>query len=258
MELVGCTVAATGPADSCPPGFLPCGFDFPASSPSVVVGIRKPKGTATTLRLVPKSTVHALAYRPHTDLLAAACDDRVFLCPLPSPQPPRILRGHQYTVRCLAFSPVGDRLATGGEDKTIIVWDATTAKELSRTEAHDHIVPWRAYAPDGRTLVSGSVDLTAKAWGAVTMAPNRHAVGARQLPDRRGLHHGQPLATTGWDKIIRVWDPQIWQERSALDGHRRAVHCLTFSHDGKTPASGSADQTVGRWRTRHELYSPMQ
>ena len=59
-------------------------------------------------------------------------------------------------VRCVGFSPDGMWLATGGEDKSIDVWDMIDLRQISRTEAHDDIVTGLAYSPDGKILVSGS------------------------------------------------------------------------------------------------------
>jgi WD40 repeat protein len=45
-----------------------------------------------------------------------------------------VLHGHRYAVRCLAFSPDGTRLATGGgvvegEDSFIRLWEAPPARD---------------------------------------------------------------------------------------------------------------------------------
>jgi WD40 repeat protein len=35
------------------------------------------------------------------------------------------LSGHEGTVKCLVFSPNGTRLASGGHDRTVRLWDVT-------------------------------------------------------------------------------------------------------------------------------------
>ncbi len=76
------------------------------------------------------------------------------LIPTPAPQ-----AGKVWSV---AWRPYGNRLATGTEDKTARVWDATTAKELQSLKGHDVAIRREAWSPDGKRLVTASDDKTAK------------------------------------------------------------------------------------------------
>ncbi|MBV9124096.1 MAG: protein kinase, partial [Planctomycetes bacterium] len=70
----------------------------------------------------------------------------------------------QGSVLCLAVSPDGKLLATGGEDHTIHLWEVPSGRELARWEAHESGVSSLLFAADGQTLVSGSRDGTLKMW----------------------------------------------------------------------------------------------
>ena len=69
--------------------------------------------------------------------------------------------------RASAFGPNGERLASGGEDKTISVWDAVGGKLLGTLKGHTSPVFSVAWSPDGKRLASCSGDKTVKVWNIV-------------------------------------------------------------------------------------------
>ncbi|HEY4389706.1 MAG TPA: WD40 repeat domain-containing protein, partial [Ktedonobacteraceae bacterium] len=68
-------------------------------------------------------------------------------------------------VYCVAISPNGQTLVSGGGDKTIKVWNLSTGKLARTLIGHEGFVQCVAISPNGQTLVSGSEDKTIKVWG---------------------------------------------------------------------------------------------
>ena len=69
----------------------------------------------------------------------------------------REFTGHWHYVDCLAFTPKGERIATGGRDGTTIIWDAVSGKGMRGLESQDrrNIVAL-AFSPDGSQLLTGA------------------------------------------------------------------------------------------------------
>src|SRR5208337_3430620 len=81
----------------------------------------------------------------------------------------------------VAFSPDGRLALSGSMDKTLKLWNLTTAAEVRSFSGHTGPVWTVAFSPDGRKALSGSSDNTVKLWDVTTGAELRsfsgHAYG---------------------------------------------------------------------------------
>src|SRR3954447_26164297 len=82
--------------------------------------------------------------------------------PAEKPKERSNLKGNKYTAVCLAFSPTGAQLATGGGPRggepgkagELKLWDVGTGKERATLKGHTELVTAVAFASDGKTLAS--------------------------------------------------------------------------------------------------------
>src|SRR5947209_7842595 len=97
-----------------------------------------------------------------------------------------ILRGHTGPVRCLAYSPDGSELASGGEDGFLLIWDVANGKERLARQDVRSALRGLAYSPDGRWLASAS---------ASVLVGGDRAVILRDATDARPLKRHEPTPT---------------------------------------------------------------
>lgn len=79
----------------------------------------------------------------------------------------RTMMGHLGDVTSLSYSPCGSIIASGSNDRTLILWTLhdSTNKVL---RGHMRDVLSVDYSPDGNYLASGSLDHTVVVWGVNT------------------------------------------------------------------------------------------
>jgi len=58
---------------------------------------------------------------------------------------------------CLAFSPDGKILASGGSDTTVRLWDVAARRAITTCKGHRDLVFSLFFPPDGKTLASASL-----------------------------------------------------------------------------------------------------
>ena len=159
--------------------------------------------------------------------------------------------GHSGPVHAVAYSPDGQMLATGSEDRTVKIWRVADGATLHRLTGHTGIVKSVAFAPDGQLLATGSVDETVRIWrvsDGTLLRSMTHADWGGQVNSVAFSPDGGLLASAGNDRTVKLWRVSDGALHQTLSEHTGAVKSVAFSPDGLTLASGSDDNTIKIWR----------
>ncbi len=101
---------------------------------------------------------------------AGSYDATIRIWDTQSEQLTNLLKGHNFVVSDVAFSPDGMLLASASYDETIKIWDWRRSEVLCTLNGHSGFVYSVAFGDAGNTLVSGGYDGTVRTWDLAKIA----------------------------------------------------------------------------------------
>jgi len=201
--------------------------------------------------------VYGLCYLLNGSLVACGWDDGGHLKVLsPSLELVQTLEGHNGGVGCVAVSPSGSHLASGGYDEKVMIWsEPGEGGEWARVQVLEDQtggILAVCFSPDGKQLATGGGDKSIKTYsfneGSAILAHTLegHTITVWSLsfsPDCKFLCSGSQ------DNSIKFWNPSDGSLVKSIDqAHTsRSVRSVSYSPNGRILVSAGYDNTMKIW-----------
>jgi WD40 repeat protein len=142
----------------------------------------------------------------------------------------------------VCFTPDGQRLLSGGDDRDLRVWDVATGNEMAVLSGHEDGIMAVAVHPDGTRAATASRDNTVRVWdlstGSVVQVLEGHTF---TIHDVAFSADGTRLASASWDHWLRVWDVPSGRELLNAEDTDARFCSVAFHPSGSCLATGNSD-----------------
>jgi len=201
-------------------------------------------GTLVHEMMCASSPIEALAWSPSGEYLAYAYGDEIGVWSIFSKECIAILRAHRGAIRDMCWSPKGDILISGGDDKVVHVWRADTWSPMARLSGFICPVVSVAIGPLGDMVAGASKDGIIRVWRAPTW---------RRL---NVISIGSKISAISWGPrrsiICGCEDGGLWLwviggEKLMIGSHDSAITSVSWSQERGLMASGDSSGIVKVW-----------
>lgn len=170
---------------------------------------------------------------------------------------------HTAAILCVAASPDGRFVATGGEDKKLMIWSAEDLSQLRVFTQHRDTITSLSIERGLNRLYSASNDRTIKTWGLNEQAYVETLFGHQDhVLDVAALSNERCLSVGARDRSVRLWKvveeiQHVFRGGGGGSGHGRSSHKHGFYAEGsiervamiddETFVTGSDNGSLSLW-----------
>lgn len=192
--------------------------------------------------------LHALAVSPDGVRYATTGGKSVAIRSTRDKRPLGELKGHGKNVYSIAYAHDGKTIATGSDDRTVMLWDAAKHSEIRTLKGHRGRVGALAFTTDGRLLVSAADDGCVNVWEVSTGAMRSECRVHHGVIRAMGIGDDGRVAVVATTDGAALWDLTTSTRRCDLAGHTGPVVGAAMRPDGALAATFGDDRTVRLWR----------
>ncbi|KAI0226931.1 Periodic tryptophan-like protein 2 [Lamellibrachia satsuma] len=197
-------------------------------------------------------SISTVSFNASGDWVAIGCSERGQLLVWEWQSESYVLKqqGHFNNMACLAYSPDGQYVVTGGDDSKVKVWNTLSGFCFVTFSEHTAGVTGVTFNQNGQVIISASLDGTVRAFDLCRYRNFRTFTSPRpvQFSSLAVDPSGEVVCAGALDTFeIFVWSIQTGRLLEILAGHEGPVSSLAFSTSRAMLASGSWDKTVKLW-----------
>lgn len=172
----------------------------------------------------------------------------------------KVINYHKQEVCGLKWNVEENKLASGGNDNKLYVWDGLNESPLHKFE-HNAAIKAISWSPHQRGILAsggGSSDRRIKIWNVLNGSKISDIDTGSQVCNLVwSINSVELVSTHGYSKNqIMVWKYPQMSQVASLTGHTYRVLYLSLSPDGQTVVTGSGDETLRFWnvfeKNKHE------
>ncbi len=154
----------------------------------------------------PIKYVNAVAVSPDGGRCLVCAENNVYVADAKTGKVLTTFTGHTDSVTAAAFSADGKRVLSGGDDRTLRLWEAESGKPIQIFQGHDGGIKSVAFSPDEKRVLSGSADATVRLWDVETGKDLRDfRKHAESVVDVAFLDEGRATLSASRDADVRIW-----------------------------------------------------
>ncbi|KAM3968341.1 periodic tryptophan protein 2 homolog [Aphomia sociella] len=198
--------------------------------------------------------ISSIAISPSGDWIAFGCPNigQLLVWEWQSEQYVMKQQGHTLDMTCLAYSPDGLYIVTGGYDGKVKLWNTSTGFCFVTFNEHKSSVTSIVFSANKKFFLSSSLDGTVRCYD-LTRYRNFRTLTSPSLVQFScvALDCSSELCAAGGQDVfdIFLWSVKFGKLLDVLGGHEAPVSCLSFSPSltSSRLASASWDKTVRLW-----------
>ena len=160
--------------------------------------------------------------------------------------------GHEKEICGMKWSADDKRLASGGDDNLLMIWDVRKEEPERKFSSHTSAIKaidWSTYKYGYLISGGGTRDMTLKLWNINNMTLVDSINTSSQICNITFSKISHEFITTqGYvNNYIYVWDSRNMTIKATLKGHKQRVVYMALSPDSRKIVTGAGDETLRFW-----------